>query len=246
MKKTGFDLSASALQLAAMGFMLLDHLWATVVPGNGWMTCLGRLAFPIFAFFIAEGYGRTGNLKKYALRLGLFAVISEIPFNLMYAGRVFYPFHQNVLWTFLLALGLMRWNDRAEGTPRWRRLLRGAVSILLGFLLGTLTMVDYYGFGVVTVLLFRFFRGRTWWCRLGQLLGMYWIHAQLMGGLVYEFSALGRSWAVPQQAIALLALPLLWLYRGRRGPGGRSLRVFRYWFYPGHMLLLAALGYLLG
>lgn len=41
-----------------MALMLCDHMWATVVPGGQWMTNLGRLAFPIFAFQIAEGYAQ--------------------------------------------------------------------------------------------------------------------------------------------------------------------------------------------
>lgn len=103
MKKT-HDLSSAALHIMAMVFMLSDHLWATLLPMQEWMSCLGRLAFPIFAFLTVEGYFHTKNLKRYLLRLLIFALISEVPFDLMYGGTVFYPFHQNVLWTFLIAL----------------------------------------------------------------------------------------------------------------------------------------------
>ena len=90
MKKT-FGINAMQLKILAMVFMLFDHMWATVIHGNDWMTCVGRLAFPIYAFLLVEGYFHTRNLKKYVLRLLLFAVISEIPFNLMIGSRIFYP-----------------------------------------------------------------------------------------------------------------------------------------------------------
>ena len=93
-------LNSLTLKFLAMALMLCDHLWATVIPGNGWLTAVGRLAFPIFAFQIAQGFVHTRSVKKYLGRLFLWALISEIPFNLMYGGAVFYPFHQNVLFTF--------------------------------------------------------------------------------------------------------------------------------------------------
>lgn len=235
MKK--WDVSSAGLHMLAMAFMLLDHLWATVVPGNEWMTCLGRLAFPIFAFLIAEGYFYTRNLKKYVWRLLICALLSEIPFNLMYAGRLFYPLHQNVLWTFLIAIGLIRWNERAKAAALWRRLPRWASTLILGFLIGTLTFVDYYGYGIMMVLVFYFFRGRSWRQLLGQLIGLYWINVELMGGLVYELG----GFVIHQQAFALLALIPIWLYRGRKGLDSKHFQSFCYLFYPAHMLLLALL-----
>ncbi|MEG2678032.1 MAG: TraX family protein, partial [Oscillospiraceae bacterium] len=103
-KKPFGGIDASALRLIAISAMLLDHLWGTVVPGNQWMTCVGRIAFPIFAFQLVEGYFHTKSLKKYLLRMLAFAIISEIPFDLMTAGTVFYPFHQNVIFTLLIGL----------------------------------------------------------------------------------------------------------------------------------------------
>ena len=87
-----------------MLFMLMDHLWATLLPAQDWLTCVGRVAFPIFAFMAVEGYFHTHSFKKYAQRLLVFALLSEIPFDLMYGGTWFYPVHQNVIWTFLLGL----------------------------------------------------------------------------------------------------------------------------------------------
>ena len=236
-----FDISSAGLHILAMLFMLLDHLWATVVSGNEWMTCVGRLAFPIFAFLLVEGFFHTRSRKKYALRLFLFALITEIPFNLMVGGRIFYPIHQNVLWTFLISFGLMVWNERIKEAAPWRRLLRFALSFMAGLLVGLLTMVDYYGFGIAMVLIFYLFRGQTWYHRLGQLLGLYWINVEMMGGLVYEFTALGRLWVIHQQGFAVLALVFIWLYRGRKGHSSKAFQYFCYAFYPVHMLILGLL-----
>jgi len=232
-----YDLSSAGLHILAMGFMLMDHLWATVVPGNDWMTAVGRLAFPIFAFLIVEGYFHTRSLKKYKQRLLLGAVISEIPFNLMCSGRLFFPIHQNVLWTFLLALMLIQWNERLKDAPPLRRWIRWAASLAIGFLVGTLTMVDYYGYGVMMVLVFYRFRERSWLDMLAQALLLFWINWELMGGLVYPVVNL----EIPQQAFALLALIPIWLYGGRKGFDSRWFRRFCYLFYPAHMLLLALL-----
>lgn len=96
-KEFNLQTTSFSLHLIAMFTMLCDHLWGTVIPGNDWLTCIGRISFPIFAFMIVEGYFHTKNLKKYVLRLLFFAVISEIPFNLAVGSRLFYPIHQNVL-----------------------------------------------------------------------------------------------------------------------------------------------------
>lgn len=239
LKKDKFpQLSSAALHILAMLFMLCDHLWATVVPGNLWLTCVGRLAFPIFAFMAAEGYVRTGSLKKYILRLLIFAIISEIPFNLMYGSSIIYPYHQNVLWTFLLALGLIHLNKLAEKRHIALRVLIAAGTLLVGFLLGIIFMTDYNGAGVVTVMMFYFLRGRKWWNYLAQAAALYYINVHILGGLYFEVQLFGRTLEIVQQGIAVLALIPIWLYRGRQGIHSAPFRYFCYAFYPIHMLLL--------
>lgn len=239
MKTTRPDISSGGLHALAMGLMLCDHLWATVVPGNDWLTCIGRLAFPIFAFLIVEGYHHTRNLKGYCLRLFLFALISEIPFNLMVGSRFVYPIHQNVLWTFLLGLGLIHWNEKAKNAALWRRLLRAVSSVMVGMLAGTLTFVDYFGPGVVTVLVFYFFRERKWQNLLLQAAALYYLNVELLSGLSYEATLFGRTFWIVQQGLALLALIPIWLYRGRKGHRSKAFQYFCYSFYPAHMLILA-------
>ena len=234
-----FDLSAAALHIIAMTLMLMDHLWATLLPAQEWLTCAGRLAFPIFAFMAVEGYFHTRSFKKYALRMLLFAVLSEVPFDLMYGGTWFYPVHQNVIWTLLLGLlGIHLMETVRKKQKIWLTLLVSVLVVAAGGLLGTLCMVDYYGVGVLTVFLFYFFRGRKWWCLLGQAAALYWVNVELLGGLMYPVQLLGMDLELCQQGLALLALIPIWLYRGRQGYHSKPFQYACYGFYPVHMLVL--------
>lgn len=241
MSKPGkFEITSCALHIMAMTFMLCDHLWGTIVPGNDWLTCIGRISFPIFAFMIVEGYFYTKNLRKYLLRILLFAVISEIPFNLVMGSRLLYPLHQNVLWSFLISLGLIHWNEHArKNGVVWKRALVGFLTVLLGYILGLLTMVDFYHAGILTVLAFYFFRGRKWWNYLGQFLSIAYINLEILGGMVYEFSLIGMDFSIHQQGFALLAFIPIWLYKGKQGRHGKPLQYFYYAFYPAHLLILS-------
>lgn len=231
-------ISSFSLHILAMLLMLCDHLWATLLPAQEWLTCIGRMAFPIFAFMLVEGYFHTSNVKRYMLRLLAFALISEIPFDLVCGSSVFYPYHQNVLWTFLIALLTIRVIERAKAKSTVKSWLLAVLAVLLGFLLATVTMVDYYGAGVLMVLTFYFFRGRKWWCFLGQLLCMYLLNIKVLGGYYYAVTIAGHELEIMQQGIALLALIPIWLYKGRQGYSSKGFRYACYAFYPAHLLLL--------
>lgn len=231
------ELTSFDLHLLAMGLMLCDHICLALMPDRLWMTCAGRLAFPIFAFLVAEGFVRTRSRARYARRLLIFALVSEVPFDLLAAGRLVYPLRQNVLWTFLIALGCMQLPEWAKSDPRpAARFVLSAGAVLGGFLAGTAFMVDYFGPGVWTVLVFYFFRGDGWRQRLGQLLCLLFLNGWLLAGQ----TVLPGGLALPIQAFAVLALPFIWLYRGRQGPHGRAVRWLFYGFYPAHLLVLAA------
>ena len=218
---TRFDLSAAALHILAMALMLMDHLWATLLPAQEWLTCAGRLAFPIFAFMAVEGYFHTHDLKKYTLRLLLFALLSEVPFDLMYGGTWFYPVHQNVIWTLLLGiLGIHLMETVRKKQKTGLYLLVSALVVVAGAVLGTLGMVDYYGAGVL-------------------LAALYWVNVELLGGLMYPIQLFGIDFELCQQGLALLALVPIWLYRGRQGYHSKPFQYACYAFYPVHMMLLA-------
>lgn len=239
-----FEITSFSLHIMAMLFMLCDHLWGTIVQGNDWLTCIGRLTFPIYAFMIVEGYFHTKNLKKYVGRLLIFAILSEIPFNLAMGSRLFYPIHQNVLWSFLISIGLIHWNEKVKEKKLWKRILVGFASILIGSIVGIITFVDYYHAGILMVLVFYFFRHKKWWCYLGQFICMWYINCDMLGGLQYEMNILGQTYFVSRQGFALLALIPIWLYNGKQGYHSKTLQFIYYAFYPVHLFILGILKFL--
>lgn len=232
-------ISSFSLHILAMALMLCDHLWATLFPAQVWMTCIGRVAFPIFAFMIVEGFFHTTTVRRYIIRLFLFAIVSEVPFNLIYGSSPIYPFHQNVLWTFLIALLSIALVEKVKTMGKWW--LTWPVLIitaLVGSLLGTIAMVDYFGAGVLTVLTFYIFREKKWWCFLGQLVCLAILNIKMIGGYFYSISIAGHEFQIVQQSFALLSLIPIWLYHGEQGYHSKWFQYVCYAFYPAHLLLL--------
>ncbi len=230
-------LNALDIKLLAMLFMLCDHMWATIIPGHTFLTNIGRMAFPIFAFQIAEGFCKTKNFKKYLGRILLFALISEIPFNIMYSGGYIYPFHQNVLFTFALALLFLKLIDISKKKGTFIYICSVVISLFLGYTIGFITCVDYFGYGVLTVILFYMTRDIKY-SHLVQLVGMIAINGVIMKGMMLDYSLLGINIYFPQQAFAVLSLIFIWMYNGSRGPDSRAIRLLTYSFYPVHILVL--------
>ncbi len=240
-----FETTSMSLHIIAMIFMLCDHLWATIIPGNDWLTCIGRLTFPIFAFLTVEGYFHTHNLKKYVQRLLIFAIISEIPFNYVMGSNWFYPIHQNVLLTFLLSIWLIHLNEKTKNKKLVIRILTGIGTVILANILGILLFVDYYNAGVLMVLVFYFLRGKKWWNYLGQFILMYYINIEMLQGFSYEFEILGQTYYFARQGFALLSLIPIWLYRGNEGYKSKALQYVYYGFYPVHLLILAIIRFII-
>ena len=218
--------------------MLLDHMWAFSIIQSDVFTCIGRIAFPIFAFMIVEGYFQTSNLKKYILRLLVFAVISEIPFNLMLGGRVFYPVAQNVLWTFLIGLCLIWLMEKVKDKNIAIRSLMLILLLFVGLVLGIMGMVDYYHAGIYTVLMFYLFRGRKWYHFILQLIGLWYINTELLGGYEYLFNIGSYTLHILRQSIAVVAIIPIWLYNGKQGYYNKFIKYIYYLFYPCHILIL--------
>lgn len=226
-------LSASALRVLAMTCMLLDHMWATVVPGNFWMTCVGRLAFPLYAFQLAEGFFHTADRRRYALRLLGLAFVSEVPFDLVQFSTPFFPFHQNTVFTLLLGLWVISGLDRARRERTPRRIVLGLLTLAAACLLGGIGFVDYGVMGVLTVVLFYLLRNFPL-ARLAQLAAMVLLNIVFFKGQTIPL--LGFDF--PIQGFAVLALVPIWLYSGKKGFGGKGFQWAAYLFYPIHLLVL--------
>ena len=223
-------LDGGALKGIAAALMLIDHVGAILLPETVILRCIGRLAFPIFAFFIAEGYAHTQSFGRYLLRMAIWAAVSEIPFNLEF-GHFFVPGRQNVLWTFCLALLTLRGLEELRRETGGARYLGCGAALAAGFAAGELLRVDYGGWGVLSVALFYLCRqGR--YARPGLLAGMLVLNGLCIGSM--KTAVFGIQ--VPIQIFAVAALPLLWLYNGR--PGAKGWRWAFYVFYPAHLLVL--------
>lgn len=223
-------LDSGALKGIAAALMLTDHVGAILLPEVPVLRCVGRLAFPIFAFFIAEGYTHTRDFGRYFRRLAILAVVSEIPFNLE-NGAVFDLARQNVLFTFCLALLTLRGLEalgRERGFGRWAGC---GLVLAAGFAAGELLRTDYGGWGVVTVALLYLCRDGKY-AKLWLLLAMAAVNGLGMGSLTMP--VFGGE--MPIQIFAVAALPVIWLYNGQAGPKG--LRRAFYVFYPAHLLVL--------
>ena len=151
-------IDALGLKFLAMALMLCDHTWYAffqdAAPGWRIMTYAGRLAFPIFAFQIAEGFAHTRSFKCYWRRMFFFALVSEIPFNLMVYGTPLSLSYQNVMFSFCISLPLLALIEHARKRGRATYVLAAAACIAIGYMAGYFAQVDYYGEGILTVLMF--------------------------------------------------------------------------------------------
>ena len=223
-------LSGSWLKLIAVVSMLIDHtahiLWmddpvmtAALITLGGreisayWIARkIGRVAFPIFCFLVAEGCRHTRSKVKYGLNLALFAVISEIPFNLMMNGTLACPGKQNVFVTLLLGV-LLLWVYDWDRKELWKAvgfLMVGACAIAL--------KVDYGLAGAILVLVMYALRKKP-------ALRAIVTYPLLSGG-----------------AAAFCAFAPISLYNGKRGfIRSRWLKYAFYLFYPVHILILVGI-----
>lgn len=223
-------LDGSILKLLAVVTMFIDHAALILLPcipalrvplfaGCTAYTLLrkiGRLAFPLFCFLLAEGFFHSKDRLRYSLRLMMFALISELPFNLMVSGRLFFPDSQNVYFTLFLGVCAL-WVLTSDLKIHWKLLILVPGLVLLPYL-----HTDYGRNGVLLIVL------------------LYLLREKPLASCLVSFPLLSGGFA------AWLAFVPMGMYNGKRGfITGNALKYAFYAFYPVHMLLLLGIRYLL-
>lgn len=166
------QLNGGDLKRIAALTMLIDHTAVVLVsdPALYWtMRLIGRLAFPIYCFLLAEGFYYTRHAGRYAAGLLLFALISEVPFNLAVMGRAFDPSAQNVFFTLFLGVAAM------EGLQRWRGTFWKQMSAVLIFAgAASWLRTDYGAFGVLYPVMLFYLRDQPGKQRVFGCLAVCW------------------------------------------------------------------------
>ncbi len=220
-------LSQEWLKAIACMSMLIDHIGYSLFPQILLFRLIGRLAFPIYCFLLAEGCCLTRSPHRYGRRLAVGAVLSELPFDILFFGGLTLS-HQNVMLTLLLGFLMIRYMERAPHI-----LLRLPVVIPF-YYAAMLLRVDYGSRGILLIALFYLTR---------QLPGKLLLQT---AGIAYLFLrpstltfTLG-SLTLPWTACALLAMIPISLYSGQKQSQSKALQQAFYLFYPVHMIVLFA------
>lgn len=213
--------SSSTLKLIALVTMFIDHFGLAIVYWSDsripyYQLCrnIGRIAFPIYCFLLVEGFFHTRSRLRYAASLLIFAILSEIPFNLVLGARLWLPEYQNVFFTLLFGLLAIWAMEKLRKKHTLLMLLPAACAMAAAYLMQT----DYDFKGVLLIIILYLFRERPLPRFVCGALCLYW------------------EWK------AIFAWIPITLYNGERGwLKGPVLKYLFYVFYPVHLLLLAYL-----
>lgn len=209
-----------ALKLIAAAAMLIDHIGDMFVGELSVCRIIGRLSFPIFAFLIVEGALHTCDYKRYVCRMAVFAVLSEIPYELAIYTTPFLIDKANVLFTFLIGLICIWFMQKllvcfAFGPAGY---MAGSAAFFAGALIAEAAGTDYGMYGIMLIYIFYIFRQNK-------------VVKTALSALLFA--------AMPMQQIAAIAaLVPIWFYNGRLGYSARWTKWGFYLFYPVHLLIL--------
>ena len=230
MESNRLGLSSNGLKLLAMLCMTVDHLGLILLPQYIFLRMIGRLAFPIYAWMIAEGCRYTRNMGRYlGLMLGMGVLYQVVCTGIVGLWTM------NILLTFSMSIGLCWLLQKWEQTGKWFYLplllaALGSVFFLTDIVpllfRGKEFSIDYGLLGVLLPVALYLSRGK--------------VQKLLVGGVILCCLAYWSGWDV--QWMSLLALPLLALYNGTRGKW--KLKWLFYIYYPAHLCVLWVIWFL--
>jgi len=229
-----------ALKLIAVITMVIDHTGVLFFPQDHIFRIIGRLAFPMFAWGIANGYRHTANVQKYLSRLLILAFVSQIPYSLIFGTLYGIPWRMNIFVTLEMGLIMILLYDRLRGD---RLLQRMSIALMIVF--GLLIPTGYGLYGLLMIFIFYITYGKTeamiLWQSALTIAVVYLTqqYAYLLSTDMIRYLALPSS----TQYWAIAALPLLALYSNKKGYAKH--KWWFYWFYPIHLIILFCL-YLFG
>ncbi|HBW13263.1 MAG TPA: TraX protein [Proteiniclasticum sp.] len=212
-------LNSMHLKLIALITMIIDHTGAIFFSGQDLYRIIGRLAFPIYCFLLVEGFFHTKSREKYAARLFIFALISELPFDYAFFGGL-NGSHQNIFFTLFLGLSGI-WISESF---RYKIPLVSIAGFVGAAVLATLLNTDYTILGILYILIFYFARSMPH--------GLKEIYILLAIGTATSF----LSGSI--QMYAIFAVIPIMLYNGKPGLGSRLIQYGFYAAYPVHLMIL--------
>lgn len=222
-------LNGNHLKLIAAFTMLLDHAGILLFPRLKILRILGRIAFPIFAFMIAEGCRYTRHKLRYFLMVFGLGVACQLVYYVTSGDT-----YLNILLTFSCAILLIYLMQAAGRTQNWKQQFLWsaifAAGVFLALGMTQILTIDYGFWGIMTPVFAAFSQGKG---KTGSKLPVLMTAV----GLIFLGADLGGI-----QHYALLAIPLLLLYNGQRGKA--NLKYFFYIFYPVHLAVLQGIAWL--
>lgn len=223
------------LKIIAVISMILDHIKYAIPATDCAITeYLGRIAFPIFAFLISEGFVHTRSKPRYMMRMLIFAIISQVPFHLLAHNLAHSQATLNVMFTFeyaLIGLYILDFFKNYDGFPKFLNYAFIIASLSMILFIVYFVHPDYSWYGVSLVWIFYLLRKSKILTTFGFIIIV----------VIYYLSK-GISITIYYPLILFSILPIIFilLYNGEKG---KSLKYFFYAFYPLHMLLLYAINY---
>lgn len=231
-------MNAFVLKIIACFTMFIDHVGYIVFDGHSsWFNYVGRLAFPIFAFQISEGYIHTHDVKKYLLRLILFAFISQIPF-LLFHSIINNELGLNVIFTLFLGLVAIIIYDK------YNKFVGVSSAIIFGIIAHFLNS-DYSFYGVGITFLFYVFNKNKCLLAISFIIATLMQYSYLILGYYnYGFEFLKNVFIIylPYFICTIFSIIIILCYNKKKGPNTRYLF---YLFYPLHMILIYILSFVL-